>query len=361
MRKLNIYFRKNDQRWEGRIPKGKREDGTRKFQYILGRTKEDVTEKMMKIYNEEQPYMHCPKTIKELFQEWQHSSQHRVKESTAANYAMKANKHILPAFGDKQAEMLSQDEVYDFIEEKRKKGLSNRYIIDILILLKSIFRYAVGIYHIINPLDGIIMPKNSKTEIQMLDKKEQTVLQQYIAENQNKTTLGIALSMSTGIRIGELCALQWGDIDLEKRILTVKKTIQRIQCPTETARTKLIITEPKSESSRRTIPIPECMMDFLKKFKGNAEEYLISGSEKPTEPRTMQHRFSKILKNVNLPSVHFHSLRHLFATTCVKLGFDVKALSEILGHSSVEITLNRYVHSDFEQKRDYMKLIQLNF
>ena len=99
MRKLNIYFRKNDQRWEGRIPRGKQEDGTRKFQYILGRTKEDVTEKMMKIYSEEQQGMHCPKTIKELFHEWQHSNQHRVKESTAANYAMKANKHILPAFG----------------------------------------------------------------------------------------------------------------------------------------------------------------------------------------------------------------------------------------------------------------------
>ena len=109
---------------------------------------------MMKIYSEEQQGMHCPKTITELFYEWQRSNQHRVKESTAANYAMKANKHILPAFGDKQAEMLS-----------------NRYIIDIIILLKSLFKYAARIYHIINPLDGIIMPKNSKTEIQMLDKK----------------------------------------------------------------------------------------------------------------------------------------------------------------------------------------------
>ena len=87
---------------------------------------------MMKIYNEERQHMHCSKTVAELFQEWQHTSQHRMKESTAANYIMKANKHILPAFGDKQAELLSQDEVYDFIEEKRKKGLSNRYIIDIL-------------------------------------------------------------------------------------------------------------------------------------------------------------------------------------------------------------------------------------
>ena len=102
-------------------------------------------------------------------------------------------------------------------------------------------------------------------------------------------------------------------------------------------------------------------MEILKKFKGSSEEYVLSGSEKPTEPRTMQYRFAKILKNVNLPSVHFHALRHIFASTCIKLGFDVKALSELLGHSSVEITLNRYVHSDFEQKREYMKLLKLNF
>ena len=117
---------------------------------------------MLKIYNKEHQEMHCPKTITELFQEWQHSNQHRVKESTAANDAMKANKHILPAFGDKQAEMLSQNEVYTFIEEKQKEGLSNRYIIDIIILLKSLFKYAAGIYHIINPLDGIIMPNERR-------------------------------------------------------------------------------------------------------------------------------------------------------------------------------------------------------
>lgn len=360
MRKLNIYHRK-DNRWEGRIPRGKLESGKRKFQYVLGRTKEVVEQKMTRIYEEEYQPEHCSRTISDLFQEWYRSICYRIKESTAANYMMKATKHILPVFGDKQADMLVQGDIYHFIAEKQKEGLSNRYITDIIILMKSFFKYVVRTYHIINPLDGIILPKKKKAEIQLFDETEQNTLQQYIAENQNQTTLGIALSMSTGIRIGELCALQWKDIDLEKRILTVRKTIQRIQCPTEMAKTRLIITEPKSESSRRTIPIPECIMDFLKKFKGNEQEYILSGSEKPTEPRTMQYRFSKILKNVNLPSVHFHALRHIFASTCVKLGFDVKALSEILGHSSVEITLNRYIHSDFEQKRKYMKLLKLNF
>lgn len=359
MGKLNIYFRK-DGRYEGRIPCGKNKDGKRIFQYVLARTKEQVVDRMTEILNERQ-YPECSKTVAEIFSEWHHSILHRVKESTAANYTMKVNKHILPIFGYKKAELLTQSDVYDFIAQKQSEGLSNRYITDIIIMMKTIFKYAVRTYHIFNPLDGIMLPKKKKTEIQLLDESEQTALQQYIAKNQNKTTLSIALSMSTGIRIGELCALQWKDVDLEKRILTVRKTMQRIQCPTAVSRTKLVITEPKSESSRRNIPIPECMMEFLKKFKGSADEYVLSGSETPTEPRTMQYRFAKILKNVNLPSVHFHALRHIFASTCVKLGFDVKALSELLGHSSVEITLNRYVHSDFEQKRKYMKLLKLNF
>jgi len=360
MPKLNIYHRK-DNRWEGRIPIGKRKNGTRKFQYVLGRTKEAVANKMLQIYELEYCSGKCSKTIADLFHEWHQSIQHRVKESTMSNYEMKANKHILPIFGDKLVEMLKAEDIYQFISKKQKEGLSNRYITDIIILIKTIFKYAVRTYHIFNPLDGIILPKRKKPEIQLLDETEQADLQQYIAENQNQTTLGIALSMSTGIRIGELCALQWKDIDLEKRILTVSKTMQRIQIQNAVTKTKLIITEPKSESSKRSIPIPECIMDFLKKLKGNSEEYVLSNSNNPIEPRTMQYRFQKILKNVNLPSVHFHALRHIFATTCVKLGFDIKTLSELLGHSSVEITLNRYVHSDFEQKRAYMKRLQLNF
>lgn len=242
---------------------------------------------------------------------------------------------------------------------KQKQGLSNRYVADIIILMKSIFKYAVKIYHIFNPLDSVVLSKKKMPEIQILDEKEQVRLEQYIAKNPNSTTLGIALSMSTGIRIGELCALQWEDINIEKRILTIRKTIQRIHCTSGDTKTKLIITEPKSESSKRTIPIPECVVNLLKIFKGKSKEYLISGEEKPVEPRTMQYRFAKILKNVKVPSIHFHALRHMFASNRVKLGFDIKSLSEILGHSSVEITLNRYVHSSFEQKIDHMSRIKL--
>lgn len=356
---MNIYLRK-DGRYESRIPNGKK-DGKRAFLYVLARTKEQCIEKVNAICQRNKPLGCCYMTVSELFAEWHRSILHRVKESTAANYTMKANKHILPALGGLTVSSVTTDHVYTFIADKQKAGFSPRYIADIVVLMKSIFKYAVRTYQIFNPMDGIVLPKKKSPEIQLLDETEQKTLQHYISAHQNRSTLGTALSMTTGLRIGELCSLQWRDIDLEKRILTVRKTIQRIQSPTATSKTKLVITDPKSDSSCRQIPIPDCVMSFLLKFKGKDEEYLLTGMDKPIEPRAMQYRFRTILKNAKLPSVHFHALRHIFASNCIKLGFDVKTLSEILGHSSVEITLNRYVHSSFDQKRTYMKRVQMMF
>jgi len=287
MEKFNIYCRK-DGRYEGRILRGKNEQGKPKFQYIFGHSKEEVQKKITDIRRQNQ-YQHCSETISDLFGNWCQSNKHRIKESTIANYLMKANKHILPVFGDIAIDSVTDTKINDFIDMKLKSGLSNRYVSDIIVLLKSIFKYAVKIYHIFNPMDSISMPKRKKTEVKILDENEQKQLQQYIAVNPNHTTMGTALSMSTGIRLGELCALQWKDIDLEKRILTVRKTMQRIQIPQDTAKTKLIITEPKSETSCRTIPIPECMMKLLHNFKGKPESFVLSGTEKPIEPRTMQY------------------------------------------------------------------------
>lgn len=357
---MNLYCRK-DGRWEGRIPRGKKKNGKRKFQYIISRNKEDVISRINMIRQSEQNYQSCYKTLDAIFYEWFNTVKYHIKESTASNYRMKAEKHILPSFGEKLIDSITQKDIYNFIDQKRKDRLSDRYIADIIILIKGIFKYSVKTYHIFNPMEGLVLPKRKNTEIQLLDSSEQSKLQEYISKNQNLGTLGTALSYSTGIRIGELCALQWKDIDFEKRILTVRKTIQRIQCKDGEKRTKLIITDPKSDSSKRKIPIPDCIMSFLHQFKGNPDDYLLSSFEKPIEPRTMQYRFSRILKNAKLPSVHFHALRHIFASTCVKLGFDIKTLSEILGHSSVEVTLNRYVHSSFEQKKEYMKRLQFSF
>ncbi|MDE7122651.1 MAG: site-specific integrase [Oscillospiraceae bacterium] len=353
----SIYLRK-DGRWEARLSLGTDEHGKRRTRSFYGKSREEAEYKLLvSQQNLADEYAVTEMTVKELAIEFLHTSTVRLKESTAANYRMKAEKHIIPAFGDIQCCMLKSKMIYQFVEQKLKSGLSARYIADILVLMKSMFRYASREYHIRNVMDGIILPKCQKSETAIFSVEQQEILKSYITANQNLTTLGTALSLYTGVRIGELCALQWADIDLKKRILTVRKTIQRIQCPSGKRRTKLVITAPKSHSSCREIPIPECLCAMLAQFQADQNIYLLSGKAKPVEPRTMQYRFSKVLNNANLPSIHYHALRHAFATNCVTLGFDVKTLSEILGHSSIELTLNRYVHSSMERKQSCMNLL----
>lgn len=296
-------------------------------------------------------------TINELVYEWLSSISPCVKESTLSNYRMKAEKHILPVLGEIQCHALKTKDIYYFIEDKQRSGLSSGYISDLLVMLKSVLKYAGREYGIKNILDGFIMPKRSRPDVKILSEKEQSVLEKYIYENNDLTTLGISLSLYMGLRIGEICALKWNDIDFDKHILSVRHTIQRIQTENATEKTKLVISDPKSTSSKREIPIPDCVMEMLVKMRDSDEFFVLSGSYQPTEPRTMQYRFTKILKKIGLSPVHFHSLRHLFATNCIILGFDIKTLSELLGHSSIEITLNRYVHSSMERKRACMNLV----
>ena len=360
MKSRNIYKRQ-DGRFEGRIYNKKNPNGKRSYKSFLGKTWEQVQELMSAFLGECVEESDCLRLFSDVFLEWLGIHKHNIKESTLSNYRTKANKHILPFFGDKKVTEIEVKDFYAFVELKQKEGLSHRYIEDIVRLTGSAFKYIVRTYHISNPMDGFKFTSKKAPEIKLLDESEKKLLQKYISENHNRTTMGIALTTSTGLRIGELCGLQWADIDLDKRILTVRKTVQRIQCQNGDKKTKIIITDPKTESSKRTIPLNRSMVDFLKEFKENDEEFVMTGTNKPLEPRTMQYRFVKILKLLNLPLIHFHALRHMFATSCIKLNFDVKTVSELLGHSKVEITLNRYVHSSFEQKREYMERLDFNF
>ena len=354
----NIYRRK-DGRYEARIPLGKDESGKRRYRSFYGSSAEEAEYKMLAVKEPVAVQTALTEmTVRELTLEYITAIRPRLKESSEANYRMKAEKHIIPAFGKMKCCLLKSNDVYKFIESKLKSGLSARYVSDIIVLLKSIFRYASRVYGIANSLEGIVMPKRTKPEIVLLSKSEQSRLMAYLNGGFDLNALGIALSLHTGIRIGELCALQWKDIDLANRTITVRKTVQRIKNYGGKSKTKLVITEPKSASSVRVIPIPDCLVAMLEKFRDSADKYVLSGKYSPVEPRTVQYRFAAALKKANLPSVHFHSLRHAFATNCIALGFDVKTLSEILGHSSVEITLNRYVHSSLDRKRACMDMVK---
>ena len=342
----NVY-RRNDGRFEGRF----RDSKTVKTRYFYGRSKAEV-ERKMTAYISAREVSDERLTVKMLFAEWLEEMKFKVKESTFANYVGKAQAHILPRFGSLCTDELTPDMLRGFITERLADGLSAGYVADIVILFKSVLKYGEKRHNIKNNISEVILPKKKRAEISLPDSVQRKRLEKWLCDNMNMTSAGIMLCMYTGIRLGELCALKWSDIDISGKTLSVSKTIQRISCPHGT---KLVITEPKSASSVRVVPIPDRVVKLLTKFKAEGDCFFLSGMEKPVEPRTMQYRFKSVLKKAKLPSIHFHALRHVFATNCVEMGFDIKTLSEILGHSGVEITLNRYVHSSLERKKRFMK------
>ena len=179
--------------------------------------------------------------------------------------------------------------------------------------------------------------------------------------------IGILVCLFTGIRVGELCALKWEDISFSEKTLYIHRTMQRIQIEhtqpnQEGARTKVIVTNPKSQCSVRTIPLPDKLVRILKSVPNTSSGYFLTSSEtKWIEPRTMQNHFKRLLKCCEVKDANYHTLRHTFATRCVELGFDVKSLSEILGHASVNITMNRYVHPSMQLKRENMQRLSSLF
>lgn len=324
---------------------------------MYAHTYQEIRDKLQKLKSTVVNFVSSGKTtVKELSEEWLRAVRLKVKTSTYACYNMKFIKHILPVFGGMLYEKLTVDGIHEFIENKLKEGLSVKYVSDIIIVFKSMAKYISRIHGYANLLENVILPKNEKNEMKLLSESEQKELCRFVMNKPDSAKIGVLLSYYAGLRIGEVCGLKWCDIDFNKKILKVNRTVQRVY---ENNFTRLIIDTPKSRSSVRKIPLPQFITDILIKFKGFNSEFVLSGTEKPVEPRTMQYRFKSLLKKANLPSVNYHSLRHMFATNCIDLGFDVKTLSEILGHSTVETTLNRYVHSSIERKTACMNLFKI--
>ena len=356
MQIINIYKRR-DGRFEGRVYLGKTDSGKRRYRSYYGTNEMEVIEKYTAEKTVSEPCL-TKMTVKEMVHEWLTAVICRIKESTAANYSMKIENHIIPAFGEIDCGALKSKDIHAFINKKLSEGLSARYVSDIIVLLKSVMKYAAREYGINNVTEDISLPKKNNPLVRLLTDREQTVLKQHIDSCRDTTSLGAAFSLYMGMRIGEICALRWEDIDLEKRILTVSRTIRRIQTDDPNNKTKIVISTPKSESSRREIPIPDSMMSFLQEKTGKAADYILTGSDKPLEPRSMQYRFARLLKRLGFPSVHFHSLRHIFSCRALASGTDVKTLSELLGHGSTELTLKFYAHSSLNRKIECMNLIK---
>lgn len=307
------------------------------------------------------------KDFKSISDEWLAIKRLSVKQSSYVKYKTIIKVHLIPYFKDMEFNHCDEFIIAKFfLTLTDSKKLSSSTIHSIKNVLKSIYQYGEQKYQF-NHIDfSIVKIPTSKNKSRTLTKNEEVLLSNYCFANINSTTIAILLSLYTGLRLGEICALQWNDIDYTQEIIKITKTAQRLENDEkDNLKTKIKLLTPKTISSHRYVIIPQFLNDILKTyFSGlkriNVKEnyYIVTNSSKVIDPRTLQRRFSKICSTLGF-STNFHSLRHTYATNCIKFGIDVKTVSEMLGHSNVSTTLNRYVHPSFEFKKEQIKKIQL--
>ena len=380
----NIYKRK-DGRWEGRYIKDRTAAGKAVYGYVYARSYKETRLKlqnavqMMRLPAAVQPAETKLVHFHTLAEEWFSHIRPLAKESTYRKYRNLWNSYICPELGEMRFVDITQDVLEDCCNAlltsggQSGNGLSAKTVSDALSLIRNIFRYYAGRKFPIPCDTRAVMVKQTTKEMRIFSLNEQKVLCSYIRSDLNMRNAGVLLCLLTGIRVGEVCALRWEDISFPEKTMHIHQTMQRIQVDSlgragvyeeegrpdgqkAEARTKIIVTTPKSKCSIRTIPIPEELFLILQAVRGSASGYFLTGSEKNwVEPRTMQNHFKKLLKCCAIEDANYHALRHTFATRCVELGFDVKSLSEILGHASVNITMNRYVHPSMQLKQANMQ------
>lgn len=360
----NIYKRK-DGRWEGRYIKSRTESGKIIYGYVYARSYRETKEKQKaKIASYTSQIANKNEHVfSNIASEWFESIKLHTKTSTQNKYHNMLTNYILPEYGNQPFSTIT----YEFIEAhckfllesggKKGNGLSPKTVSDVLAIIRNISKFAIrkGIY-VANDANAVQIRQDIKP-MRVLNKAEQSQLCEYILKKPEACSIGILVCMFTGLRIGEICALRWEDISFSDQSIYIHHTLQRIQMHRgHGAKTEVVVTTPKSSCSIRKIPLPDEILEILVLNKKASSGYVLTIDEyKFIEPRTMQNKFKKILKAVGIENANFHALRHTFATRCVELGFDVKSLSEILGHATVNITMNRYVHPTYEMKKKNMQ------
>jgi integrase len=250
---------------------------------------------------------------------------------------------------------LQEQEVQDFVLECLRKGLSLKTVKDMLIVLKMVIKFGAKHGWLHYQDWSIKYPTEQKSkELEVLSISHQKKLMQYVTDNFTFRNLGIYICLSTGMRIGEVCALKWSDIDIGTETIHVNRTIERIYIiEGDERRTELVIGSPKTKNSIRDIPISKELMKLIRPLKKlmNDDYFVITNEAKPTEPRTYRNYYKQLLKQLGIPDLKFHGLRHSFATRCIESQCDYKTVSVILGHANISTTLNLYVHPNMDQKK----------
>jgi len=370
----NIYKRK-DGRWEARYIKGYVNSKT-KYGYVYAKTYKEVKEKLSSVFVPAAEAVDGMKDItimkqqynisfKEVALAWLETIKPQLKKSSIVKYTNILVTYIFPHFGEDVIQTITRENIIDFSNTllfsggQKGEGLSPKTVNSVISVLKSIFEYAKQHENIEVASIRNLSVRQPQKPMRIFSLDEQQKLAGFLSENLTLVNLGILLCMYTGIRLGEVCALKWEDIHFNEQYLHISKTMQRIQNKeSNEQKTSIMISEPKSECSIRNIPLPDRLFQMIVSVKCPGNTYFLTGLTTAfIEPRTLQNRFKSIIKTCDIKDANFHSLRHTFATRCIEVGFDVKSLSEILGHASVNITMNRYVHPSMELKQRNMNML----
>lgn len=362
MAKGENIFKRKDGRWEARYVKGYELSGKIKYGFCYGKTYKEAKEKVTKckaaiLAGQQVPQAMPRHQFAFYCDEWLRASKGRLKESTWVKYTTILNRHIKPKLGECCTAAITSSLIEAFAQGLTEEGMSSKSVKDILVILGSILKYTAKQVPGIVPVTEIVYPKTQKKEVRVLSRDEQQLFVGYLLDDMDTCRFGVLLALFTGIRIGELCALRWRNISLKERTISINATMQRLKqfdlsCE---KKTHVVVGTPKTNTSFRIIPMTDFTAELCRKMRaGHPDDFVLTGTSKYMEPRTLQYRMGKYTKECGLEGVHFHTLRHTFATRCVEVGFEIKSLSEILGHSTTTVTLEKYVHASLELKRSNM-------
>lgn len=362
--------KRTDGRWEGRY-RVISEDGRKRYLSVYGKTYGEVKEKIsaeMYLSGRADSAVLQPVQISGnlqvcdidfcvLMEEWLGEVEQNRKYSTYVKYKKLYTCHIQNVFSSDKLSQMTNGYIQTHLAALEMSDATRQ---NVLAVMKQALRYAEKQYGYPMPsLMGCTMQKRPHS-IEVMDRMEQIRLIQFLNSDMDISKAGIYLCLFTGIRLGEVCSLKWADIDQNRGLLHVNRTVQRIESKEGPTKTVLLESPPKSVFSKRIIPMSDSLLSLLIKFKREGQEYVLQ-KNRPMEPRTYQNHFKKYLKQIDAPNYNFHVLRHTFATNCVDSGMDIKSLSEILGHSNVQITLNRYVHPSMDTKRKYLNALSAEY
>ncbi|GHU76131.1 site-specific integrase [Clostridia bacterium] len=353
-RKERNIYKRNDGRYEARYIREYGSDGKAIYGAVYAKTYAEVKEKLERV--KETPIevrANLSQTIKETTENYLTSVKIRIKPSTYGIYQRYLDNYITPYFGTKRLGDITPEILQGFVDTQLKNGLSVVTVQSVFSLLKTGVKSVMGKDNF-----EVTIPKYSTSEVEFFSLDEQKRLEATAKNSDEIDFIAITMCLYTRLRVGKICGLMWEDIDFECRLLHVRRTMQRISVSDGEHKTKIVFMPPKSATSARSIPLPDFLLTLLREHQAkNASAYVLSRNAEPVEPRNIQYRFKKLLTSAGVKQANFHATRHTFATRALENGFDVKTLSEILGHSSAIVTLKKYAHVLDEHKRNRMEAL----